>query len=144
MAEGRYDKYIKIKPSMDFTKLYPQLTAPSFHVHGKEWESPYRMDWFCVTEPFLMINEPHTHDFDQFLAFQGGDPTHVNDFDAEVWLYMGGGDEQEKLVITQACFVHIPAGFVHTPLEFKRIGKPIVFMDIALVAEYIRKPEEEK
>ena len=71
MAEGRYDKYVKIKPSMDFTKLYPELTAPSFHVHGREWNSPYRMDWFCVTEPFLMINEPHTHDFDQFLAFQG-------------------------------------------------------------------------
>ena len=47
MAEGRYDKYVKIKPSMDFTKLYPELTAPSFHVHGKEWESPYRMDWFA-------------------------------------------------------------------------------------------------
>lgn len=144
MAEGRYDKYVKIKPSMDFTKLYPALTAPSFHVHGREWKSAYRMDWFCVTEPFLMINEPHTHDFDQFLAFQGGDPTHVNDFDADVWLYMGAGDEQEKLVINQACFVYIPAGLVHTPLEFKRIGKPIVFMDIALVAEYIRKPEEEK
>jgi hypothetical protein len=144
MAEGKYDKYVKIHPSMDFTKLYPALTAPSFHVHGREWNSPYRMDWFCVTEPFLMINEPHTHDFDQFLAFQGGDPTQVNDFDAEVWLYMGGGDEQEKLVITQACFVYVPAGLIHTPLEFKRIGKPIVFMDIALVAEYIRKPEEEK
>jgi len=144
MAEGRYDKYVKIKPSMDFTKLYPALTAPSFHVHGREWKSAYRMDWFCVTEPFLMINEPHTHDFDQFLAFQGGDPTQVNDFDADVWLYMGAGDEQEKLVINQACFVYIPAGLVHTPLEFKRIGKPIVFMDIALVAEYIRKPEEEK
>jgi len=144
MAEGRYDKYVKIKPSMDFTKLYPALTAPSFHVHGREWNSAYRMDWFCVTEPFLMINEPHTHDFDQFLAFQGGDPTQVNDFDADVWLYMGAGDEQEKLVINQACFVYIPAGLVHTPLEFKRIGKPIVFMDIALVAEYIRKPEEEK
>ncbi len=144
MEDSKYSQYIKIKPSMDFTKLFPQLTAPSFHIHGKEWNSPYRMDWFCVTEPFLMINEPHTHDFDQFLAFQGGDPTHVNDFDAEVWLYMGSGDEMEKLVIDRACFVHVPAGFVHTPLEFKRIGKPIVFLDIALVAEYIRKPEEEK
>jgi hypothetical protein len=33
---------------------------------------------------------------------------------------------------------------VQTPLEFKRIGKPIVFMDIALTAQYVRKPEEQK
>jgi hypothetical protein len=64
------------------------------------------MDWFCVTEPFLMINQPHTHDFDQFLAFQGSNPLQVNDFDAEVWLYMGAGDEQETGV-TETCVVHI-------------------------------------
>ena len=100
------------------------------------------MDWFCVTEPFLMINEPHTHDFDQFLGFQNADATHVNDFDAEVWLYLGPEGEQEKLVITETCFVHVPKGMVHTPLEFHTINKPIVFMDIALVQEYVRKPED--
>jgi hypothetical protein len=26
----------------------------------------------------------------------------------------------------------------------ERIGKPIVFMDIALTAQYVRKPEEQK
>jgi hypothetical protein len=31
---------------------------------------------------------------------------------------------------------------VHTPLEFKIIRKPIVFMDIALTQEYVRKPED--
>ena len=144
MVSEKYAKYYKSKPVGDFTKLFPQLTAPSFHIWGKEWDSGYRMDWFCVTEPFLMINEPHTHDFDQFLAFQNADATKVNEFDAEVWLYLGGGEEQEKLVITKACFVYVPSGMVHTPLEFQRIGKPIVFMDIALAAQYVRKPEEQK
>jgi hypothetical protein len=143
MISEKYAKYYKSQPVRDFTTLYPQLTAPSFHIHGREWDSGYRMDWFCVTEPFLMINDPHTHDFDQFLAFQNGDATRVNDFDAEVWLYLGPEGEQEKLVITETCFVHVPAGMVHTPLEFKRIGKPIVFMDIALTARYVRKPEDE-
>ena len=73
MIPEKYAKYYKGKPVMDFTKLYPELTAPSYHIHGREWNSGYRMDWFCVTEPFLMINEPHTHDFDQFLAFQNAD-----------------------------------------------------------------------
>src|SRR4030042_1514903 len=70
MVSKKYAKYYKSTPVGDFQKLYPQLTAPSFHIWGREWNSGYRMDWFCVTEPFLMINEPHTHAFDQFLAFQ--------------------------------------------------------------------------
>lgn len=142
MQESKYAKYVKIKPVGDFKKLYPALTAPSFHIRGHEWNSGYTMDWFCITEPFLMINQPHTHDFDQYLVFQGANPLQVNDFDAEVWLYMGAGEEQEKLVITETCFVHIPKGLVHTPLEFKRIGKPIVFMDITLTPQYIRKPTD--
>ena len=137
-----FAKYYKSKPVGDFTKLYPQLTAQSFHIWGKEWDSGYRMDWFCVTEPFLMINDPHTHDFDQFLAFQNADATHVNDFDAEVWLHLGEKGKQEKLVITESSFVYVPAGTVHTPLEFKIIRKPIVFMDIALTAKYVRKFED--
>ena len=142
MIPEKYANYYRGQPVRDFTKLYPELTAKSFHIWGREWNSPYRMDWFCVTEPFLMINEPHTHDFDQFLGFQNADATHVNDFDAEVWLYLGPEGDQEKLVITETCFVHVPAGMVHTPLEFHKINKPIVFMDIALVQEYVRKPED--
>jgi hypothetical protein len=142
MVSKKYMNYYRSKPVRDFTKLYPQLTAKSFHIWGHEWNSGYRMDWFCVTEPFLMINEPHTHDFDQFLAFQNADATKVNDFDAEVWLYVGPKGKQEKFVITETCFVHIPAGMVHTPLEFRIIRKPIVFMDIALTTEYVRKPED--
>jgi hypothetical protein len=142
MAESKFAKYVKVKPVGDFKKLYPALTAPSFHIRGNEWGAGYTMDWFCVTEPFLMINQPHTHDFDQFLAFQGGNPMNVNEFDAEVWLYLGAGKEQEKLVITNTCVVHVPRGMVHTPLEFKKIGKPIVFMDITLTPQYIRKPAD--
>ncbi|MCJ7604962.1 MAG: hypothetical protein MUO19_02885 [Dehalococcoidales bacterium] len=142
MLSEKYAKYYKSKPVADFTKLYPELTAQSYHIWGKEWDSDYRMDWFCVTEPFLMINDPHTHEFDQFLAFQNADATRVNDFDAEVWLHVGPEGEQEKIVITETCFVHVPAGMVHTPLEFVKINKPIVFMDIALTAKYVRKPED--
>lgn len=142
MISGKYAEYYKGQPVMDFTKIHPEVTALTYHIHGKEWESGFKLDWFCVTEPFLMINEPHTHDFDQFLAFQNADGTRVNDFDAEVWLHLGPKGEQEKLVITETCFVHVPAGLVHTPLEFKRIGKPIIFMDITLTTQYIRKPED--
>ena len=143
MISEKYARYYKGKPLRDFTKFYPELTSLTFHVHGKEWDSPYKLDWFCVTEPFLMIDDPHSHDFDQFLVFQGADGTHVDDFDAEVWLYLGPQGDQERLVITECCYIYVPAGMVHTPLEFKRIGKPIVFMDITLTTRYVRKPEDE-
>jgi hypothetical protein len=35
--------------------------------------------------------------------------------------------------------VHIPAGLVHGPLEYKRVDKPIVFLDIYLAPTYERK-----
>ncbi len=143
MISEKYSKYYRKAVLFDFSELYPAVTKPAFFVHGKDWGSEYRMDWFCITKPFLMISDPHTHDFDQFLVFQNADATNVEDFDAEVWLYLGPEGEQEKLVITEASFVHIPAGLVHTPLEFKRIGRPIVFMDIALAKKYVRKPEDE-
>lgn len=142
MSSDKHTRYYKSQPVMDFTKIHPELTALTYHIHGREWDSGFKLDWFCVTEPFLMIDEPHTHDFDQFLAFQNADGTRVNDFDAEVWLYLGPKGEQEKLVITETSFVHVPAGLVHTPLEFKRIGKPIIFMDITLTTRYVRKPED--
>jgi hypothetical protein len=39
MISEKYAKYYKSKPVGDFTKLYPQLTAPSFHIWGREWNS---------------------------------------------------------------------------------------------------------
>jgi hypothetical protein len=142
MISEKYAQYYRSKPVGDFSKRYPELTLPSFHIHGSEWSSNYNMDWFCIDKPFLMISEPHTHDFDQYLAFQNADASKVNEFDAEVWLFLGPKGYQEKLVIKETCAIHIPAGLVHTPLEFVRINKPIVFMDITLTAKYIRKPED--
>lgn len=40
--------------------------------------------------------------------------------------------------------VHIPKGLAHTPRELKRIGQPIVFMDIALISQYVRKPADSR
>jgi hypothetical protein len=31
---------------------------------------------------------------------------------------------------------------VHTPLEFRIIRKPIVFMDVALASRYVSQPED--
>jgi hypothetical protein len=50
------------------------------------------------------------------------------------------GEEGEKNIINSATIVCIPKGLVHGPLNFKKIGRPILFCDIYLSPEYISKP----
>ena len=92
------------------------------------------MAWRYIDKPMLFDRIPHTHDFDEYLVFLGGDLRDPFDFDATVELSMG--DEEEVCLIEQATIVHIPAGFVHTPLTFKRVDKPILFQPVALVSDF--------
>jgi hypothetical protein len=89
-----------------------------------------------VTKPHLMVDKPHVHDFSQFLCLFGSNSKDLFDFDAEVEMYLDG----EKNVITVPSIMHIPAGLPHCPLNFKRIGSPIMFLEIMLTATYQRKP----
>ena len=92
--------------------------------------------WNCITEPFLMVNDPHTHDFDQYLHFYSADSLHVADFQAEVEMTLG--EEMEKHVITQPTVLHIPANTLHCPLNFKTVTKPVIFMNVAMTPQYMR------
>ncbi|OFW56447.1 MAG: hypothetical protein A2133_11485 [Actinobacteria bacterium RBG_16_64_13] len=99
----------------------------------------YSVLWNCITEPFLMVNDPHTHDFDQFLHFFNADSLHIADFPAEVEITLG--EELEKHVITEPTVLHIPAGMLHAPLNFKRVDKPVIFMNVAFTPEYMKPGE---
>ena len=86
-----------------------------------------------------MVKDPHTHDFDQFLHFFTGDSLHIAEFDAEVEFTLG--EELEKHVITEPTVIHVPAGVLHGPLEFKRVDKPVVFMNVAFTPQYMKPGE---
>ena len=83
------------------------------------------------------VNEatPHLHDFPVILSFFGGDGENIRDFDAEIWLYLGG----ERQVITTPATVSIPAGLAHCPLIFKRVDKPVAWVEIMLTDGYERE-----
>jgi len=119
MVESKYGKYV-IKDAIVEGKFAPRIVLEGDkHIDGAN----YTMIYNCITEPFLMIEHAHSHDYDQFLCFIGGNPADVGDFGAEVELYLDG----EKITITSTTIFHIPKGLVHCPLNFKRIDKPIVF-----------------
>jgi hypothetical protein len=92
------------------------------------------MGWRYIDEPMLFDRIAHSHPFDEYLCFLGGNLANMFDFDATVELSMG--EEEEMYLIEEPTVVFMPAGFIHTPLTFKRIAKPVLFHPIALSPDY--------
>ena len=134
MADTKYGKYL-IKNPITPGKFCDRLVFFS-REHEVAGEKNYSVLLNCITEPFLMVNDPHSHDFDQFLHFYGADMQNISEFDAEVEISLG--EEGEKHVITEPTVLHIPSGMIHCPLEFKMVNKPIIFMNVALTPQYIK------
>jgi hypothetical protein len=131
MAEGKYSKYFIKDPVKD------GKFAPILYYHSEFPGTDFTIRWHYITEPWLMDEKPHSHDFDQFSFFIGGNPMDITDFGAEVETYLG--EEGEKYIINTTTILYIPKGLIHAPLNFKRIDRPIMFMNIPLTAQYVRK-----
>ena len=139
MVDTKYGKYIVkepiVPPGMGH---HPEITTPVFQCVGKsEFDgAPFSINFDYITEPFTMISRAHAHDYDQFLFFIGGNPANMVDFAAEVDLWLG--EEQELHTISAASVVHIPKGLIHGPLVYRKIEKPIIFVDAFLAAGYVK------
>jgi hypothetical protein len=118
---------VELKPGYS---LYKQITAPQVGAFGERDlnGANFSLGWSFLTQPFLMVAEPHKHDFDQVIFFMGGDPNRVTDYDAEVVFGMDGA---EHVIDYPAC-VYIPKGLMHGPLDIRRVTRPLMFIDITL------------
>jgi hypothetical protein len=92
----------------------------------------------CISQPFVMIEEPHSHDYDQLLLFIGDEIMNMGDFKGEAEIYLG--EEGERHIIDTTTVLYIPKGLVHGPLEFTRVDKPLLFVSTFLGKDYERKP----
>jgi hypothetical protein len=97
------------------------------------------VNYHCMTKPLFMVKEPHAHPSYEILAFIGGNPLNIRDFGGEVELTLG----DEKHIINSTCFVVIPPGLPHCPLNFKRVDKPFMFMVILTMGKYATLPQEQ-
>ncbi|MGD1119176.1 MAG: hypothetical protein ABR886_06770 [Dehalococcoidales bacterium] len=115
------------------SSVHKEITAPMIGAFaGKDIAGAnMALGLAYLTRPFVMIDASHKHDFDQFLFFISGDPNNFVEFDAEVELTLDGKVNS----ITYASWVYIPKGLMHCPLNVKRVGKPIIFMDGRLTKE---------
>ncbi|MFC1928256.1 hypothetical protein ACFLXK_01460 [Chloroflexota bacterium] len=132
MTEMKYEKYVR-KPPITEGGFGPFIGFMG-QIGGENDDTALiRMRWVttpCVMEP----GNPHKHDFDQYFCFYGGNVEKVEDFGAEVEIWLG--EEGEKHTFNTATVVHVPKGLVHCPLNIKRVDKPIIFMTIVFTSKY--------
>jgi hypothetical protein len=143
MASANFSKYIRPGLS-NFPSPHPEVSAPRLGLKsgGDFGKHDFAMSWWAITEPFVMVDEVHKHDFEQFIIFAGGDLTNMVDLGGLVEFGLShDGKDVEIQTITKATMIHIPAGLYHGPLNFKKINdpkKPILFHDLFFSPEYKR------
>ena len=134
MASTKYDKYFVKEPILTRGGFFPVVVANGAqHFEGAE----FSLRIHYITEPGILVKEPHSHDFEQFYFFIGADLSNIKEFKAEVEFSLG--EECEKHVIDVPTAVHVPTGMIHGPMNFKKIDKPIIFIDTLLSAQYATK-----
>jgi hypothetical protein len=115
----------------------PMSSMRDLHSFG---EGGFSIETVFIWEPKTLSDKPHRHDFPQYLCFFSATHGNAHDFDADVELSLG--EEEEKHVITAPTVVYVPAGLGHGPLRFVRVGKPVLFIDVALTGGYSRVGED--
>jgi hypothetical protein len=108
MTKSKHGKYIITKPKKD-------IVVP-------EWggslssERSTRVMYEDTSSP-----DPHTHDFDEVIAFFGTNRDDLNDLGAEIELWI----DNEKNLMNETFLAFIPAGIVHCPLKILSIKRPV-------------------
>jgi hypothetical protein len=134
MPVSKYDKHILREP---FGKLERdgKVVFDGFLAMPDQLNTKLQLLYSIVTRAHVNEATPHVHEFPIVMSFIGADSKNIKDFDAEIEFYLGG----EKQVITTPSIISVPAGLAHCPLIFKRVGKPLVFLECMLTAKYERK-----
>jgi len=144
VAEGKYSKYIvtdlKLPEEIqagaaDYARWATQIlwldedvVPGSFQVncswYGKPTETP---------------SKAHTHDYDEVIAFFGGDLDNPHDLYGEVEFWI----ENEKYILDRSTLIFIPGGLKHCPVQVLRADKPIFHFTVVMGGKYIPRPVDE-
>ena len=98
-------------------------------------ESALAMGFAHITAPDVLGSPTHVHPFDQWIYLLGAEV--FSEFDADVEFTLG----DEILKIDYPCYIFIPKGMKHCPLDIKRVGKPIIFIDASITQEASVRPD---
>ncbi len=93
------------------------------------------MGFARITKPDSLGNPTHKHPFDQWI-YLIGDSKNFADFDADIEMRLG----DKVLKINYPCYIFIPKNTMHCPLDIKRVGKPLLFIDARITKEASVRP----
>ena len=135
---GKFDDLVFTIPQ-EFHKWYG-FAAPRGYFRGTSMMPKARlyMDFTAITKPHVM-EVPHTHHCaDEYIVLSTADFNNFYDgFDAEVEIWLGEDPERlELFTITEPVIIRIPPKFYHCPINFKRIGKPLLFSAMYLDGDW--------
>jgi len=135
MTEAKYGRYV-VKHDLQTGGF-----GPEYKYTGEgDYQSDFTIMFLRITEPTLMEEYAHSHDFDMYLYFHSFDADNMGDLGADIEI--GLGEEREIYKITTPTSVYIPAGMIHCPLEFKRVDKPILFVHCTLASKYVKEDDK--
>ena len=137
MSKGKYAQYLFSDFKEDSN--LPAVAGPQAYFRGARQipGANMNMGWQLFTRPIFLEKAPHTHTADEYLIFLGGElPDLFSSFDAEIDFWIG--EEQEKYVITRPTIIYIPKGMPHTPLDFRKIVRPVLFSALLLTPRFTK------
>ena len=146
MAETKYGKYIitddrgrpkhDIREQETFQKELHNIATNMAYLDSKMIKgATFYAECLWYFKASETKVEPHTHEFDEVLAFFGSNPEDFHDLGGEVELWLG----DEKHILTKSCMVFIPKGLKHCPLVFRRVDTPIFHFSAGPALAYDRE-----
>jgi len=139
VTEDKTSKYIITQPKAGFVPDF--FGPPAQHVEardvayvdGEVVSGGHYVEtcWFMSGSDETAVH-PHTHDFDEVLAFIGNDPDNLGDLGGQVEQTIAG----ETHIITKSCVIFVPKGTVHGPLVIRRVDRPFFHFATGQTALY--------
>lgn len=123
----REPNVVEFKP---WKSMHASITSPMITAWGAKDipGSKLAIGFAYIERPETLGGATHSHEHDQWIFLIGGDNKNFLDFDADCEMLLG--DKVRK--VNYPCYFFIPKNTPHCPLEVKRIGKPLVFIDARL------------
>jgi hypothetical protein len=137
--EVREPNVVEFKP---WRSIHKTITSPMITSWGAQDipDSNLAIGFAYIERPDTLGGETHSHPHDQWIFLIGGNPKNFVEFDADCEMLLG--DKVRK--INYPCYFFIPANTPHCPLDIKRVGKPLIFIDARVSEEMSVKPAKKK
>ena len=128
---GKYDQYIHNPPHLRLSmKADNSVFLDGLMIGHELLGCDFKIGHQFVRKPFKGDNPCHTHNFQEFMAWYGGNPDDPDDFQAEIVFCFG--EEMEEHIFTRPTIISIPAGLPHHPFEITRVDSPIIQIEIMI------------